>query len=64
MAGPTKEQKRILDRKLAVIQNRISRAGGPKRAVIPGISRKRFHDTLDKASQPIKRETESDQEQP
>jgi hypothetical protein len=33
MAGPTKEQKRILDRKLIIIQNRINLAGGPKKPI-------------------------------
>lgn len=64
MAGPTKEQKRVLDEKLTIIEHRIALAGGPKRAIKPGVSRKEFHKILDKASRPIKREIESDSEQP
>lgn len=64
MAAPTKEQKRILDEKLRIIQHRISLAGGPKRAIKPGISRSELHKIPDKSSRPIKREIEIDSKQP
>ena len=62
MAKPTEEQKRASGRKRALVLNRINRAGAPKRAVSP-ISKKQFHEILDRASKPIKRGVESDQEQ-
>jgi hypothetical protein len=62
MAAPTREQRRRSDRKRSHVLSRIDHAGAPKRAV-RGITKKQFHEILDKASRPIKREVESDQEQ-
>lgn len=59
MAKPTEEQKRISDRKRSLVLSRINRAGAPKRAVSP-ISKKQFHEILDRASKPIKRGIEPD----
>lgn len=61
MAGPTIEQKRQLDRKLDIIQRRISHAGSAKKPAPRGITIGEFHRILDKASQPIE-ESESDSE--
>jgi len=63
MARPTKAQKKVLDEKLVVIQDRINRAGRAKRGVNLGASRVQFHEILDRASHPIKR-PQSDSEQP
>ena len=60
MAKPTGDKRRLSDQKRAIVLNRINRAGAPKRAIPPSISREQFHTILDKASQPIKHEVESD----
>jgi hypothetical protein len=61
MNEPIEEPKRIsrrkgkVDMKVGTIKHHKARSG---------ITRKEFHSILDKASQPIKREVESDSERP
>jgi hypothetical protein len=64
MAKPTKAQQRDLDiRKETLRRHAYMIPKGTKRRVSQGITKQVFHSILDKASQPIKRELESDSEQ-
>jgi hypothetical protein len=59
MASPTEEQKHRLDRKIERIEKHRS-AISSRKILVKGISKKDFHSILDKASQPVNREAESD----
>ena len=56
-----KEHNHISGRK---VRGDMKVKNGKSRIVKQGITKKEFHAILDKASQPIKREAESDQAQP
>lgn len=65
MAKPTKAQQHDLDiRKETLRRHARMLPKGTKRRVSQGITKQAFHSLLDKASQPVKCETESAQEQP
>jgi len=61
MARPNKEQKRRIDIRVDAVQRRVRMAGGAKKPVDYGITKRGFHQILDKASQPIEK-AESDSE--
>ena len=65
MAKPTKAQQRDLNIRKATLRRQASTIpAGTKRRVSRGITKQAFHSILDRASQPIKREAESDSKQP
>ena len=60
MAKPIEESKRISGRK-ARMDMKLSKSA-KRRGVKTGVTKKEFFAILDKASQPVKREAESDSE--
>ncbi len=62
MAKPTKAQQRDLDIRKETLRRQASTISKmtTKRLVSQGITKQAFHTILDKASQPISREAESD----